>query len=85
MRVNKLDEEKLNEVQRKKNLNELFDFDKPEKVKKFLKKFYPNTTFKVTADEAFNKETYGSRIDKSCQPKMRDAHDKIRGLFHKSK
>jgi len=26
MRVNKLDEEKLSEAQRKKNLNELFDF-----------------------------------------------------------
>lgn len=26
MRINKLDEEKVNEVQRKRNLNELFDF-----------------------------------------------------------
>lgn len=69
----------------KNEIEELYNFDKPEKVKKFLKKFYPNTTFKVTADEAFNKETDGSGIDKSCQPKMRDAHDKIRGFFHKSK
>lgn len=66
----------------KKEIEDVYNFDNPTKVEAFLKKLFPSTQFSIKKDLKFNVETDGGGIDNSCQPKMRDAHEKFR-LFKK--
>lgn len=66
----------------KKEIEDIYNFDNPTKVEAFLKKLFPSTQFSIKKDLKFNAETDGGGIDNSCQPKMRDAHEKFR-LFKK--